>query len=74
MAADLRQCGSAGKLREGNIRTRSLLTAAGFDTDLSFMLMEIAGDQLSYQVISRLGKTVDHGSMLRRAARTDSSQ
>ena len=66
--------GSAGKLREGNIRTRSILTAAGFDSDLSFMLMEIAGDQLSYQVISRLGKTVDHGSMLRRAARTDGSQ
>jgi predicted phosphodiesterase len=66
--------GSAGKLREGNIRTRSLLTAAGFDSDLSFMLMEIAGDELSYQVISRLGKTVDHGAMLRRAARTDRSQ
>jgi predicted phosphodiesterase len=62
--------GSAGKLREGNIATHSLLTAAGFDSDLSFMLMEIAGDELSYQVISRLGKTVDHGSMLRRAART----
>jgi predicted phosphodiesterase len=65
--------GSAGKLREGNIATRSILTAAGFDSDLSFMLMEIAGDELSYQVISRLGKTVDHGSMLRRAARTDGS-
>jgi len=65
--------GSAGKLREGNIATRSILTAAGFDSDLSFMLMEIAGDELSYQVISRLGKTVDHGSLLRRAARTDGS-
>jgi len=65
--------GSAGKLREGNISTHSLLTAAGFDSDLSFMLMEIAGDELSYQVISRLGKTVDSGSMLRRAARAGGS-
>jgi predicted phosphodiesterase len=59
--------GSAGKLREGNIASRSILTAAGFDTDLSFMLMEIEGDTLSYQVISRLGRTVDHGSIARRA-------
>ena len=63
--------GSAGKLREGNIASRSILTAAGFDTDLSFMLMEIGGDELSYQVISRLGRTVDHGAMLRRAARVN---
>jgi len=35
--------------------------------------VEIAGDELSYQVISRLGKTVDRGSMLRRAARKDGS-
>jgi predicted phosphodiesterase len=62
--------GSAGKLREGNIATHSILTAAGYDTDLSFMLMEIEGDELSYQVISRLGRTVDRGQMLRRAART----
>ena len=59
--------GSAGKLREGNIR-HGPLHEAGFDTDLSFMLMEIAGDDLHYQVISRLGKTVDEGSFIRRGA------
>jgi predicted phosphodiesterase len=59
--------GSAGKLREGNIR-RGPLHEAGFDMDLSFMLMEIDGDDLHFQVISRLGKTVDHGSVVRRGA------
>jgi predicted phosphodiesterase len=59
--------GSAGKLREGNIR-HGPLHEAGFDTDLSFMLMEVDGDDLHFQVISRLGKTVDRGSFVRRAA------
>jgi hypothetical protein len=57
--------GSAGKLREGNIQ-HGLLHQAGFDTDLSFMLMEITGDQLHFQVISRLGVTVDQGVVARR--------
>ncbi len=59
--------GSAGKLRAGNIR-RGPLHEAGFDTDLSFMLMEIDDDDLHFQVISRLGKTVDQGSFVRRGA------
>lgn len=59
--------GSAGKLRAGNIR-HGPLHEAGFDTDLSFMLMEIDGDDLSFQVISRLGKTVDQGTFVRRGA------
>jgi hypothetical protein len=52
--------GAAGKLRKGNIR-RGPLTAAGFDQDLSFILMEIEGDQLHFQVIARTGATVDSG-------------
>jgi hypothetical protein len=52
--------GAAGKLRKGNIRD-SVLTAAGFDQDLSFMLMEIEGDRLYFQVIARTGATVDSG-------------
>ena len=35
--------------------------ARGFDTDYSFMLMEIAGDELYFQAISRTGQTVDAG-------------
>jgi hypothetical protein len=52
--------GGAGKLRRGNIR-RGALTAAGFDTDLHFMIVEIAGDTLHFQTISRTGWTVDAG-------------
>jgi hypothetical protein len=52
--------GGAGKLRRGNIR-RGALTAAGFDTDLHFMVAEITGDTLYFQTISRLGRTVDAG-------------
>jgi predicted phosphodiesterase len=58
--------GAAGKLRKGNIR-RWPLTAAGYDQDLSFMLMEIAGDQLHFQVIARGGSTVDSGVIERPA-------
>src|SRR5205807_2181046 len=58
--------GSAGQLRKGDLR-RSALTAAGFDQDQSFMLNEIVGDDLFFQVISRTGKTVDSGSLHRQA-------
>ena len=52
--------GSAGQLRKGDLK-RSATTAAGFDADQSFMINEIAGDDLYFQVISRTGKTVDAG-------------
>ena len=58
--------GAAGKLRKGNIR-RGALTAAGYDQDLSFMLMEIEGDELHFQVIARSGATVDSGMVARPA-------
>lgn len=58
--------GAAGKLRKGNIEPGPL-TAAGFDEDLSFMLMEIAGDQLNFQVVSRSGAIVDRGTLDRPA-------
>ena len=54
--------GAAGSLRLNDMR-RSELTASGFDTDYSFMLFEIAGDELFYQSISRTGHSVDSGSI-----------
>ena len=57
--------GAAGKLRAGNIR-RGPYFEAGFDTDLSFMLFEQIGDDLHFQVISRLAATVDKGVVKRR--------
>ena len=58
--------GAAGKLRKGNIR-RGPMTTAGYDQDLSFMLMEVEGDQLHFQVIARGGSTVDSGVIERPA-------
>jgi len=52
--------GAGGELRQGDLK-RSAITAAGFDQDRSFMLNEIAGDDLFFQVISRTGQTVDQG-------------
>ena len=52
--------GAGGELRQGDLK-RSALTAAGFDQDRSFMLNEIAGDDLFFQVVSRTGQTVDQG-------------
>ncbi|HSK10744.1 MAG TPA: metallophosphoesterase [Vicinamibacterales bacterium] len=57
--------GGSGRLRAGDIRKTSQ-TAAGFDRDRSFMLVEIAGDTLHFQAISRTGQTVDSGSLPRR--------
>ncbi len=60
--------GAAGSLRIGDIQ-RSTLTAKGFDTDYSFMLMEITGDDLYFQAISRTGQTVDAGVISRQRKR-----
>jgi predicted phosphodiesterase len=58
--------GGAAKLRRGNIRDNSAMTAKGFDTDRSFTLVEIVGDHLFFETISRLGQIVDSGSFARR--------
>jgi len=54
-------CGAGGSLREHNIDRSSGLTEVGFDTDYSFMLVEIDGLDFNFQAISRTGKTVDSG-------------
>lgn len=58
--------GGSAKLRSGNIRRNSPMTARGFDTDRSFILVEIAGDEMFFETISRRGQTVDSGSLPRR--------
>jgi predicted phosphodiesterase len=52
--------GNSGELRLHGLKASSD-TAMSFDTDRDFMLMEIAGDQLYFQTISRTGETVDSG-------------
>ena len=56
--------GGSAKLRRGDLRKTPLL-AAGFDTDRSFMLVEIAGDEMYFQTVSRTGVTVDKGVIRR---------
>jgi predicted phosphodiesterase len=54
--------GNSGELRYHDLRTSSE-TAAGFDTDRSFMVVEIAGDKFYFQTISRGGQVVDSGEI-----------
>jgi 3',5'-cyclic AMP phosphodiesterase CpdA len=58
--------GSGGQLRKGDLR-RAATTAAGFDQDQTFMLIEVAGDQMSFRTVSRTGVTVDSGVIRRRS-------
>jgi Calcineurin-like phosphoesterase len=54
--------GSSAKLRKANIRP-SEDTDKGFDQNNAFMLVEIDGDTLHFQTISRSGETVDAGAV-----------
>ena len=56
--------GSSAKLREGNIAPTAL-TAKGFDSGYTFMIVEIAGDDMYYQAITDTGKTIDSGTVHR---------
>ena len=58
--------GAGGKIRKGDIKDRSPFKAAGYDADLSFMLVEFTDDEMHFQVIARDGKTVDSGVIKRR--------
>ena len=66
--------GGSAKLRKGNIRTGSPMTAKGFDTDNSFTLVEIVKDQLYFDTISRRGQVVDAGTFVRREVSAVSTQ
>jgi hypothetical protein len=52
--------GAAGQLRKGNMEP-SDQTAASFDQDQSFMLVEVAGDEMVFESVSRTGRVVDSG-------------
>lgn len=58
--------GGAAKLRSGDI-LNTPLTAKGFDTEQSFMVVEIDGDVMRFQTVSRRGKVVDSGEVTRQA-------
>jgi hypothetical protein len=56
--------GGSAKLRAGNIQ-KTGMTALGFDTDYTFMLVEIDGETMHFQTLTRSGKRVDSGSIAR---------
>lgn len=58
--------GAAAKLRAGNAQ-RTEITAAAFDRDNSFLLLEFDEDMLRFQAISRTGEMVDSGSIPKQA-------
>jgi calcineurin-like phosphoesterase family protein len=58
--------GSSGQLRRGDLRKSSPLTAFGNDTEQTFMLMEIDGDNLTFNAINRAGAVIDSGVIVRR--------
>ena len=67
--------GSGGKLRKGDVKDGSPLTAKAYDADMSFMLVEVDDNQMHFQVISRTGDTVDSGIIVhqRQSSRAASS-
>ena len=54
--------GSAGQLRAGDLRPAPF-EATGFDKDRTFMAVEIAGDDMFFETISRSGEMVDSGQI-----------
>jgi acid phosphatase len=56
--------GASGAVRVGDLRP-SAYQAAGYDRDLSFLLVEILGDAMYFRAVNRVGETVDHGKILR---------
>lgn len=54
----------ARTVRRGDL-LKTELTAKGSDQGYSFMLVEIAGDELYFQAISQQGQTIDDGVIRR---------
>lgn len=57
--------GAGGKIAPNDVKATKL-TEKHYDQDLNFMLVEIAADQMHFQVVARTGKTVDAGALPRR--------
>jgi predicted phosphodiesterase len=66
--------GAAAKLRRGNVAENSPLTAKANDQAYTFMIVEIAGDEMHFQAIDADGKTIDSGVIKRREVATTTSK
>jgi 3',5'-cyclic AMP phosphodiesterase CpdA len=56
--------GSSGSLRKGDLK-KTDLTVKGYDTDYVFMMVEIAGDEMTFAALTRTGQVVDSGTLPR---------
>ena len=56
--------GNSGELRYHDLRP-SPATLKGFDTDRSFGMFELTGKDFAFQIVSRVGETVDSGALSR---------
>jgi hypothetical protein len=56
--------GASGSVRVGDLQPFPYL-AKGYDRDLSFMLIEIAGDVMYFRAVNRLGQTIDRGKIVK---------
>jgi predicted MPP superfamily phosphohydrolase len=57
--------GGAGQLREGDVNTRTGLTAKSYDTGYHFMLVEVTKDTFNFRAINQDGQEVDSGALPR---------
>ena len=60
--------GSGGKLAPGDLDKNSSITAKGFDTEQAFLVAEIIKDEMTFNAVSRSGKVIDSGKIIRRQA------
>ena len=58
--------GSSGQLRKGNIDKETGFTDAVNATEQAFLAVEIDGDQMYFNAVSRTGKVIDAGVITRR--------
>jgi 3',5'-cyclic AMP phosphodiesterase CpdA len=56
--------GGSGSVRRGDFQPGSY-SAAGYDRDLTFMLVEIAGEAAYFRAVNRAGEVVDRGKIVR---------
>jgi len=62
--------GNSGQLRANNIRKPNDQDIVGFDTDRTFMVVEIADNDLYFQTVAGSGQTIDSGDLKLQASGT----
>jgi hypothetical protein len=62
--------GNSGQLRFHNLRSSNQMEV-GFDADRDFMLVEVDGNELYFQTITRTGLTIDSGILQKQSKPSD---